>query len=519
MASLPLLLSALVGFLSLSEEILWVRVAGFAWHSEPPAFSFVLAMFLVGIALGAVAGRRICDRATDLYRAAALVLLAAAALDCALPRLIGAWMPARDDMLLAPALLVIATAGIKSLLFPIVHHLGSASAGPRVGRSVSRVYFANIMGATLGPLLTGFVALDHLGVDACFALSGWLCLAGAALALSAARTARAPALAGLAATLALAAVLAPRPGATTVLAGMAGTDPRAPPPRILANRHGVIHVVPNVHGDVIFGGNVYDGVAGVDVDGNVNRLDRSYLAALLVAHPRRVLFIGLSTGAWATCYLGMPEVERIDVVEINPGYLELIRGYPPLARLLDDPRVHVHVDDGRRWLRRHPGERYDVIVQNTSFYWRARAAGLLSREYQAEVATHLEPGGVVGYNSTSSPDVLATAAAVHRHAYRYTNFVYASDVPLALEPARLERVLRPDGQPFRLEGAPPGSVAWWIARARLDEVGEFMRRRAAFGEVITDDNLLVEYRDGARFGPVILHALLPPLKPPFTDGF
>ena len=49
-------LSLTVGFLSLSEEILWVRVAGFAYNTLPPAFSFVLACYLVGIAAGAAFG-------------------------------------------------------------------------------------------------------------------------------------------------------------------------------------------------------------------------------------------------------------------------------------------------------------------------------------------------------------------------------------------------------------------------------------------------------------------------------
>ena len=48
-------LALLIGFLSLSEEILWVRVAGFAYRTLPPAFSFVLMFYLLGIAMRAPA--------------------------------------------------------------------------------------------------------------------------------------------------------------------------------------------------------------------------------------------------------------------------------------------------------------------------------------------------------------------------------------------------------------------------------------------------------------------------------
>ena len=59
--------------------------------------------------------------------------------------------------MLPPVLGIVGTAAIKSVLFPIVHHLGSSSSGPRVGRSVSNIYFGNIIGATLGPVMTGFL--------------------------------------------------------------------------------------------------------------------------------------------------------------------------------------------------------------------------------------------------------------------------------------------------------------------------------------------------------------------------
>ena len=87
----------------------------------------------------------------------------------------------------------------------------------------------------------------------------------------------------------------------------------------------------------------------------------------------------MSTGAWIRAVQGFPGVEAIDVVEINPAYVELTRAYPTLAPLLDDPRVHIHIDDGRRWLKRNPDARYDLIIQNTTYHWRANAGNLLSQ--------------------------------------------------------------------------------------------------------------------------------------------
>ena len=57
------------------------------------------------------------------------------------------------------------TALIKSIMFPIAHHLGSQQSGARIGRSVSKVYFGNIIGSTLGPIVTGYLLLDQLTMD------------------------------------------------------------------------------------------------------------------------------------------------------------------------------------------------------------------------------------------------------------------------------------------------------------------------------------------------------------------
>ena len=81
-------LALLIGFLSLSEEILWVRVAGFAYRTLPPAFSFVLMFYLLGIAAGASFGKYLCGRVKNLYAAAAVLLAVAALLDALTPLVI-----------------------------------------------------------------------------------------------------------------------------------------------------------------------------------------------------------------------------------------------------------------------------------------------------------------------------------------------------------------------------------------------------------------------------------------------
>src|SRR3984957_5097618 len=239
-SSFPWWLSFVIGFLSLSEEILWVRVIGFRYESLPPAFSFVLACFLVGIALGAAFGKRLCERSKNLYGVAAIVLSVAALVYALTPFFIGIVIARSSFGLAIMALAIVVTAALKSTLFPIVHHLGAAGQGARVGRSVSKIYFGNIIGATLGPLVTGFVALDYLGVDECFGVAAAICLlASGACALKS--TTPQFILVTLAAAVLSSAVslgkILPGPGSFGALAkgGIWSMT------HYYANRHGVIH--------------------------------------------------------------------------------------------------------------------------------------------------------------------------------------------------------------------------------------------------------------------------------------
>jgi spermidine synthase len=514
--SFPWWLSLAIGFLSLSEEILWVRVVGFGYQTLPFAFSFVLAFYLVGIALGAAYGKRLCGRAQNLYAVAAVVLGVAALGDALTPVLIGRVIAAhaQQQALWLFASAIIIAAGLKSILFPIAHHLGSMAAGPQVGRSVSRIYFGNIIGATLGPLVTGFVALDHLNVDECFALIAALCLLislgcvfkSARLSLIAVPLAAALILSAFASSIAK-----PGPGSLRGLA-IGGSQLT----HFSSNRHGVIHTVGTENGDYVFGTNVYDGIASVDVDRNANRLDRVYMLALMHPGAKHVLAIGMSTGAWVRAVQGFPGVEQIDVVEINPGYIDLLRLYPALAPLLSDPRIHIHIDDGRRWLKRNPDARFDLIIQNTTYHWRSNAGNLLSREYLENVKQHMNPGAVLTTNTTGSFDVLATMRAVFPYAYRYTNFGYASDRPLQPNFSLMTQIARPDGTPFQMM-APRGSVVAALALGRIEPVESFIARHQADARVISDDNLVTEYRHGRRFGPKMLQDLQPSEAPEFKS--
>jgi len=167
--------------------------------------------------------------------------------------------------------------------------------------------------------------------------------------------------------------------------------------------------------------------------------------------------------------------------------------------LLDDPRVRIHADDGRRWLNRHPREKFDLVVMNTSLYWRAYTSLLLSREFNQLAQEHLNPGGVFAYNSTFFWDAFETSRAVFSHVYAFSNLVVCSERDLDGELAHADErlaAIRIDGyqvvDPTRPEVAK--KIERMVAGVRVFDPAQNSVGRDL--EVITDQNMLNEYRYG-----------------------
>ncbi|MCS6863705.1 MAG: hypothetical protein RMJ56_01750 [Gemmataceae bacterium] len=79
---------------------------------------------------------------------------------------------------------------------------------------------------------------------------------------------------------------------------------------------------------------------------------------------RKVLIIGAGNGndvSRALMFLKNDTRVQIDAVEIDPVIQRLGELHHP-DRPFQDPRVHVHINDGRNFLRQAPSETYDLVV-------------------------------------------------------------------------------------------------------------------------------------------------------------
>jgi spermidine synthase len=443
-------LAAAGGFVSLSYEIFLFRTVSYASGSSATAFAATLGAFLVGLAGGARAAGSHCEHlARDgTMRHAVRTLLAGSLLGALFLPLLDhlAWL---DRGLIAVALLAVyLIARFWGSLLPYLAEFGVA-ADRSVGLRTAYLYLANIVGAALGSIATGFVLMDRMslvGIAALLVVMGLACAALLAAALDLPPGEKRATIGAAAAAALLAPFAIPQWSATVLETLQWKGAPEAKPfVRVVENRSGIITVDAD---GTVFGNGMYDGRFNTDLKHDTNGIVRPYALSLFHPAPRDVLMIGLSSGSWAQVIAANPAVDTLTIVEINPGYLTLIAQAPEVASVLRNPKVNIVTDDGRRWLRRNPDRRFDAVVSNTTWHFRANVTNLLSAEFLDLVKSRLNPGGIFFYNTTYSDRAQRTGCLAFADGARFTNHMVVSSTPIGWDFARWRRIL----ESYRIDG-------------------------------------------------------------------
>jgi spermidine synthase len=444
-------LAGATGFISLAYEIIWYRLYSFTSGGTASSFAKLLGFYLLGIAYGSFAIRDICreklkdDLGGTLKTAAQVVILGSIA-----------------GFLVGPALgfsvkfipydvtfpFVFVAAALLGAAFPILSH-AAIDPTQEAGSRISYLYLSNIVGSVLGSFLGGFVIMDHWSTRP---TSSMLLGLGTGVAVVLALLAKPIHWKGILT------VAIPISVALSLLSGLlyahiyerllfkADYAENTHFKNLIENRSGVIAVDQN---ETVFGGGAYDGRFNTDLVHDSNGIFRAFAIAGFHSKPTNVLVIGLSSGSWAQVLANHPEVKKMTIVEINPGYLSLIRQRPAVASLLKNSKVDIIIDDGRRWLSGHPDRKFDLILMNTTFNWRANTSNLLSREFLKILRAHLDRGGIAYYNTTGSGEVQLTGATEFPYSLRVANFLAVSDRPITFDQSLWKEMLvnyKIDGQ-------------------------------------------------------------------------
>lgn len=500
MKKIAIFTSFIIGFLSLGQEVLWIRVLSFAGHSVPHAFAYTLFLYLLGIAIGAFFGKKICQKNKFSLDFLGKLFLTISIFN--LLALLLVYLSVNADILgYVLTIVVIGCSALHGVVFPIAHHLGSDTT--KTGAAISNVYFANVFGCTLSPIIIGFFLLDYLGTQQAFLLLIVITLLCAAFFLESSWVK----LTTVFASVAVAVLIALSPEKLIMELSKNSHLPSTYPKKIIEGRQGIIQIYASddPEHDIVYGANVYDGKTNTDLFKNTNGIDRAYLLAASNIDAKKVLVIGLSTGSWVKVLSSLPNLESMTVIEINPDYVKLVSMYPEVSSILQDKRIHIYNADGRKWLNAHSDKDFDLVLMNTTWHWRSYASNLLSIDFLDLLKKKMSEDGVLMYNTTASMDAFYTAERVFPQVYGYKNMVIAKSsnrVGLTIsEPLLVENLGKLKQQPNQTPLFQGDTVvrlaAAEILKNQLIESSQIdYSTLSREPEIITDINMLTEFKYG-----------------------
>jgi spermidine synthase len=430
---------ATTGFAAMGMEILWFRDFSILLGAFRAVFSLLLAVILVGMGAGSLAGGYLQRRTMQPARLLMIVqacfvtatLTGLASADAAGITSAGEAYAARHpaaatydvDRALAelwfngrPILLVVALpALLMGFAFPLANAIVQR-AEATVGRRAGALYLANTFGAVCGALATGFLLLPVLGMQR----SATVLMVAALASLvplvrlqAPATTPRRPTFAPRAAAVAL--------GISSIAVWLSLPSDYLlsrvlffPLQRALTISEGInelIAVTPGPNGGRVLVTNGHP-MSSSELMSQRYMRAMAHLPLLALDHPERVLVICFGVGNTAHAATLHPTVQRVEIVDLSRQVLEHASYFADANDdVLTHPRVTVYVNDGRHHLQMdtdvggagaglvgtglttRPDTTYDLITLEPPPIVHAGVAALYTTEFYERARARLKPGG------------------------------------------------------------------------------------------------------------------------------
>jgi spermidine synthase len=365
--NIPLFLLFTTGLATMGMEVIWIRL--FTPWVGPLVYSFalILATYLVSTFAGSQV-YRFWSRQHDRESGLLWVSLALLGFLPLITTDVRVWMLT----VLRVVLGVGPFSAVIGFLTPMLVDRWSGGDPSRAGRA----YAVNVLGCIVGPLISGFVLLPHVGERVCMLLLAlpWLAMA--------ARPDVKDRKFQVAATGVVAASLA-------VFLLTKDFETRFPQRQVLRDSTATVIAAGAGMQKIL----LVNGV-GMTILTPITKMMAHFTLASLDHPPRSALVIcfGMGTTFRSALSWGIP----VTVVDLVPSVPKLFAYYHPDApQILASPFAHVVIDDGRRFLERSP-DRYDVIIIDPPPPVPAAGSSLLySQEFYDLIKKHLEPGGIL----------------------------------------------------------------------------------------------------------------------------
>lgn len=520
----------LTGMLAMLCQVSWSRALAMLIGSSVYAFTLILSTFLLGLALGSWLGSWLADRFRQAFFAlGAILLLIGVSLWLGLlfldriPLLFYAL--ARETALtpttlfaiklLLCALLILPPTSLMGMLFPLLIR-NAFIAQDSIARLVGLTYATNTLGAIGGSFCAGFVFIPLLGLQGAltFCVIAYALCAFGCLLLSHTAPWRKGSVAFCALCCALCVLpLTPSWNRSRLSLGLfriahlkriKATHFTHPPPikyykeglhtTVTVEQYGV-HLALKVNGKT-------DASTASDMP---TQILVGVLPMLLRPKARKVAMIGWGSGVSAGAVLRFP-IKRLDAIELEPAVVTASRLFARWNhKPWQDPRLHMHHDDGRNFLATSP-RRFDVLISEPSNPWLSGVSALFTVEFFRLAHARLAKDGLLcqwiqlyELSPQSIRSLLRSVSQVFPHValfgvshQSHDTVLLASRRPLRISPPTLQASFR---QP---------RVAQELLRAGIRAPIDLLPRLIADDQAIrslakgvpsnTDDNALIEVR-------------------------
>jgi spermidine synthase len=400
------------GFIAIGYEIVWMRTIVHFLRAEIFVFTAVLAMYLFGYALGAMAGSRILRKGPDpirwftqsfvwvgVYGVFYIVLLASVG------AIGGVWFrglipvlvqqPSYVLHLFYSLILFVLPSFMMGLGFPFLIQAWRRYYD-RTGATVSVAYSINALGCVLGGLCAGLLLIPNLGAQWTSNILGI-----AAIALACWGSMRIPT---------MLAKVAPFAGLVLAYIGLVKvphdaylqwinvSEGRGEPVELIDAVEGV-NTTASVHhylkSDTRVISSAGINVAGDQIGLRTTQKVQAHLPILLHGNPKEVLTVGFGSGE-LTKTLTFHDIPNISLVEIAPEMVRLSKKHFKHINLGDDieKRLNITYMDAKNFMHL-TNRNFDVIMNDSiwpgSF---AESSSLYTYEYWMEGKERLNENGV-----------------------------------------------------------------------------------------------------------------------------
>jgi spermidine synthase len=452
----------ITGFIAIGYEIIWFRVIGTIVKASPYAFSSILFIFLLGVALGSYFMKKILTRYQQVNKknlffifqfSIAVFILFSIALYYTLVKHVPAFTDINTfsfeeilhpafkrpnfrsfasifkaafrmlDVFIWPLFFAFIPTLFMGASFPLITSL--AFRDDKEGDAVGKVYFFNVVGNVTGGLCAGLILLNFIGTE--YSL---LFLSAMGLPfiffIRSQRKLFSPIGKGI--TLAVITAL-------TLLC--------------FPKQHELYDIIHPTH---YFSSQdkktINEGLDGVIVTYTDQQNLKTYIngmshggrpipefyyeaiEALSFNQPqKKFLVIGFGTGSTVETLLKLQPKPQVELVELNKTLIENLTQVDYLDAYLKDEQLNLVYADGRKYLY-NTDEKYDAIFIDPLRTTTSFSNNLYSKQFFDLIVNHLNPGGVFMVWTDEFNVVPKTLCHVFPYVKQYSFFCIASNQPL-----------------------------------------------------------------------------------------